>query len=200
MRALGFAVAPYSDPEAFLLSGTAAEVICLIVDMQMPRMTGLELYRRLVADGTPLPTILMTAYPDDMTRRRAQDAGVDGFLTKPLRPDALAAGIRAALSRRGMGGADPKPTRGDRHMATITTQDGTEIYYKDWGTGQPVVFSHGWPLTADAWDSQMLFLGSKGYRVIAHDRRGHGRSSQSWNGNDMDTYADDLAALRRRST
>ena len=195
VRALGFAVAPYSDPEAFLLSGTAAEVICLIVDMQMPRMTGLELYRRLVADGTPLPTILMTAYPDDMTRRRAQDAGVDGFLTKPLRPDALAAGIRAALSRRGMGGADPKPTRGDRHMATITTQDGTEIYYKDWGTGQPVVFSHGWPLTADAWDSQMLFLGSKGYRVIAHDRRGHGRSSQSWNGNDMDTYADDLAAL-----
>jgi non-heme chloroperoxidase len=80
-------------------------------------------------------------------------------------------------------------------MATIKTNDDTEIYYKDWGTGRPVVFSHGWPLSADAWDAQMLFLGRNGYRVIAHDRRGHGRSSQPWNGNDMDTYADDLAAL-----
>jgi non-heme chloroperoxidase len=78
---------------------------------------------------------------------------------------------------------------------TITTTDGTRIYFKDWGTGQPVVFSHGWPLSADAWDDQMLFLGEHGYRVIAHDRRGHGRSSQPWNGNDLDTYADDLAAL-----
>jgi non-heme chloroperoxidase len=80
-------------------------------------------------------------------------------------------------------------------MNTITTQDGTQIYYKDWGKGQPVVFSHGWPLSADAWDDQMFFLGERGYRVIAHDRRGHGRSSQPWTGNDMDTYADDLAAL-----
>lgn len=80
-------------------------------------------------------------------------------------------------------------------MSTITTKDGTEIYYKDWGTGQPVVFSHGWPLTADAWESQMVYLASHGYRCIAHDRRGHGRSSQPWNGNDMDTYADDLAEL-----
>ena len=80
-------------------------------------------------------------------------------------------------------------------MSTITTKDGTQIYYKDWGSGQPVVFSHGWPLSADAWDDQMFFLGSRGYRVIAHDRRGHGRSSQSWNGIDLDTYADDLAAL-----
>jgi non-heme chloroperoxidase len=80
-------------------------------------------------------------------------------------------------------------------MSTMTTKDGTQIYYKDWGTGQPVVFSHGWPLTADAWDSQMLFLAARGYRVIAHDRRGHGRSSQPWNGNEMDTYADDLATL-----
>ena len=80
-------------------------------------------------------------------------------------------------------------------MATITTRDGTQIYYKDWGTGQPVVFSHGWPLTADAWEDQMVFLASRGYRCIAHDRRGHGRSSQPWHGNEMDTYADDLAAL-----
>ncbi len=80
-------------------------------------------------------------------------------------------------------------------MATITTKDGTQIYYKDWGTGQALVFSHGWPLSADAFEDQMLFLAERGYRCIAHDRRGHGRSSQPWNGNDMDTYADDLATL-----
>jgi non-heme chloroperoxidase len=80
-------------------------------------------------------------------------------------------------------------------MATITTKDGTEIYYKDWGKGQPIVFSHGWPLSADDWDAQMMFFLNHGYRVIAHDRRGHGRSSQTSDGHDMDHYADDLAAL-----
>src|SRR6516165_965494 len=80
-------------------------------------------------------------------------------------------------------------------MSGITIKDGTRIYYNDWGNGQPVVFSHGWPLSCDAFEDQMFFLASRGYRCIAHDRRGHGRSDQPWTGNDMDTYADDLAAL-----
>jgi non-heme chloroperoxidase len=80
-------------------------------------------------------------------------------------------------------------------MTRFTTKDGTQIYYKDWGQGQPIVFSHGWPLCADAWEDQMIFLAARGYRCIAHDRRGHGRSDQPWDGNDMDTYADDIAEL-----
>ena len=83
-------------------------------------------------------------------------------------------------------------------MGTITVKGGTTIYFKDWGRGQPIVFSHGWPLSADAWDDQMIFLANRGFRCIAHDRRGHGRSSQPWDGNDMDTYADDLAQLVER--
>ena len=83
-------------------------------------------------------------------------------------------------------------------MPTITTKDGIEIYYKDWGTGQPIVFSHGWPLSADDWDTQMMFFVNQGYRVIAHDRRGHGRSTQTSDGHDMDHYADDLAALTKQ--
>src|SRR6187549_818437 len=85
--------------------------------------------------------------------------------------------------------------RGNTDMSTITTKDGTTIYYKDWGSGPVITFSHGWPLNADAWDGQLLFLAQNGYRVIAHDRRGHGRSGQSSSGNDMNTYADDLATL-----
>src|SRR5664280_2753645 len=95
----------------------------------------------------------------------------------------------------GPNGSGKTPTGRRQTMSTITTKDGTQISYKDWGTGQPVVFSHGWPLSSDSWEAQMMFLASSGYRCIAHDRRGHGRSSQPWSGNDMDTYADDLSEL-----
>jgi non-heme chloroperoxidase len=103
--------------------------------------------------------------------------------------DATIEGFVSRLSHRSRAGVDGMST------GTIVTKDRTNIFYKDWGKGQPIVFSHGWPLNADAWDEQLFFFASKGYRAIAHDRRGHGRSSQPWNGNDLDTYADDLAAL-----
>ena len=111
----------------------------------------------------------------------------------------LAAGITfpttAALAAEPAGRTHHQTEQGRRDMGTFTTKDGTSIYYKDWGTGRPVVFSHGWPLSSDAWEDQMVFLAERGYRCIAHDRRGHGRSGQPWSGNDMDTYADDLATL-----
>jgi non-heme chloroperoxidase len=128
--------------------------------------------------------------PFDTSRRKilVGGAGIVAALGLPMRSPADQLSSASASARQ-------TNNKGKRQMNTITTKDGTEIYFKDWGAGRPVVFSHGWPLTADAWDAQMLFLGENGYRVIAHDRRGHGRSSQPWNGNDMDTYADDLAAL-----
>jgi len=104
-----------------------------------------------------------------------------------------AAGLAAALSLASAANAAP----GERTASTITTRDGVQLYYKDWGprNGQVVTFSHGWPLNSDSWESQMQFLADKGYRVVAHDRRGHGRSSQPWDGNDMDHYADDLSTV-----
>ncbi|SIQ86425.1 non-heme chloroperoxidase [Rhizobium sp. RU35A] len=109
------------------------------------------------------------------------------------------AGLSAAMAMPGLAHSKSTTTatNGANPMTAnfIETKDGTKIFYKDWGTGQPILFSHGWPLSADAWDAQMLFFGQNGFRVIAHDRRGHGRSDQPWQGNNMDQYADDLAEL-----
>src|SRR5712672_612240 len=119
------------------------------------------------------------------SRRRVLIAGA-GIAALPL--------TAAAGGTSGQTSVTPHP-QGARTMSTITTKDGTEIFYKDWGSGKPIVFSHGWPLSADDWDTQMLFFLQHGYRVIAHDRRGHGRSTQTSDGHDMDHYADDLAAV-----
>lgn len=120
--------------------------------------------------------------------RRSALLGSTGLAALAALP--LAAGLAAAAPAQA---APAKPVR--KSASTFTTRDGVEIYYKDWGAGQPIVFSHGWPLNSDSWESQMIHLANNGFRVIAHDRRGHGRSSQPWDGNDMDHYADDLAQL-----
>ncbi|WP_254017595.1 alpha/beta fold hydrolase [Mesorhizobium escarrei] len=128
---------------------------------------------------------------------------IDDFLSPagPSRRDVLLGGLAATvaaglpIAAQAQTPSSPSSTKGAMTMSTITTKDGTEIYYKDWGTGPVITFSHGWPLNSDAWDGQMLFLAQNGFRVVAHDRRGHGRSSQASSGNDMDGYAEDLAAV-----
>lgn len=126
----------------------------------------------------------------EMTRQQLIIGSGALMATIGLSMSASALGIQTATSSQ-----SNRATQGAKSMNTFTTKDGTEIFYKDWGKGPIVTFSHGWPLSSDAWDSQMLFLGQQGYRVIAHDRRGHGRSGQTWEGNNMDQYADDLAEL-----
>src|SRR5207253_744657 len=133
-----------------------------------------------------------------MRQNRAADGGASrrDFLVSSAAAFAAAAMPAATVTADARAGATaPARGQGARSMNTITTKDGVEIFYKDWGKGQPIVFSHGWPLSADDWDTQMLFFLKHGYRVIAHDRRGHGRSTQTSDGHDMDHYADDLAAL-----
>ena len=140
-----------------------------------------------------------TPPPEDFTEDASSDAAFEDAAPSGLlrRRDAMAAPFAAALalSLPSMAGAAPALQPGPARMSRFTTSDDVEIFFKDFGAGRPIVFSHGWPLTADAWETQLLFFGTRGYRVIAHDRRSHGRSQQVWDGNDMDRYADDLAEL-----
>jgi non-heme chloroperoxidase len=133
--------------------------------------------------------------PSDMQGATRRDVLVSGASAAVLL--SIPAATSVAFAQSAGSPAPRNPLKGNQDMNTVTTKDGTQIYFKDWGpkSGQPVVFCHGWPLSSDSWESQMLYLGDKGYRCIAHDRRGHGRSSQPWDGNNMDTYADDLEAV-----
>jgi non-heme chloroperoxidase len=227
----------------FLNTNLADAPGCIVIDIRLPDMNGLEFQARLTQIGVRLPVVMTTGYGDIPRSVRAMKRGAVDFLPKPFRDQDMLDAVRQRsgtppareqqvmllatagkmnkqiagdpgnkrghgenLPRRGHASlpgaafaATPETAEshneGEQTMSTITTKDGVEIFYKDWGKGQPIVFSHGWPLSADDWDAQMLFFLRHGYRVIAHDRRGHGRSSQTSDGHDMDHYADDLAAL-----
>jgi non-heme chloroperoxidase len=146
-------------------------------------------YQILHLSGENMNDVMNT--PSSLARRKVLLAGASATMAAVSAPVLAATPNEASRAN----GAKSTGRQGDHSMSTVTVKDGTQIYYKDWGSGKPVLFSHGWPLDADAWDAQMMFLVQKGYRVIAHDRRGHGRSGQAGHGNDMDTYADDLATL-----
>lgn len=141
----------------------------------------------------------MASMIDDSHRQASDDAGDGPGFTASRRDliigGAAVAGMAAFPALAATPKSNPTASAGAMTMDTIKTKDGTEIFYKDWGTGQPIVFHHGWPLSSDDWDAQMMYFLERGYRVIAHDRRGHGRSTQTWTGNEMDTYAADVAAL-----
>ncbi len=189
LRAHGYRAASFASAAEFLAAPERAVTSCLILDVHMPGVSGPELARLLHAGHAEPPVIFASSLDEADAKALAHDSGAVAFLQKPYREAELLHAIALAI-------AIARTTeQGEAHMATITTKDGTHIFYKDWGKGRPIVFSHGWPLTADAWDDQMVFFAARGFRCIAHDRRGHGRSSQPWDGNEMNTYADDLATL-----
>ena len=188
IRSRGFRVASFASAAAFLRSAARHRTACVIVDVRMPGMDGRALARLLAGERRRIPLIFTSAYGiHDTQDDEARGLGATGFLPKPCRERDLVAAIGRALhaGRTNPGGV----------MSTFTTTDGTQLYFKDWGTGRPLFFHHGWPLSADDWDAQLMFFLARGYRVIAHDRRGHGRSTQTVTGNEMDTYAADVDAL-----
>ena len=192
LRSMGFAVEAFASADAFLASPARLRADCLIVDARMPGVDGVALIRELARRGPGAPVILVSADASRAARAGVSRLGVLASLPKPFHQEDLVSAIeRAVRTARSTTGGSMRSSAA--HMLAVT--DGTEIFFKDWGTGRPLVFHHGWPLSSDDWDAQLMFFLARGYRVIAHDRRGHGRSTQTVTGNEMDTYAADVSAL-----